>query len=185
MEVADFYRFPQRIRLSKFKQLLKEAKLAYLNSLKKMQPLVEIYAFAFMPNHYHLLLKQAQDGGISRFISNFQNSFAKIFNLKNNRTGGLFQNQFRARRIETDEEFLHVSRYIHLNPVTSYIISFKDLANYPWTSLPSYLQRNQNLEVSTNQVLGMVGSASQYLKFIEDQVDYQQTLQAIKNLIVE
>ena len=185
MEVADFYRFPQRIRLSKFKQLLKEVKLAYLNSLKKMQPLVEIYAFAFMPNHYHLLLKQAQDGGISRFISNFQNSFAKVFNLKTERTGSLFQSQFKGKRPETDEEFLHISRYIHLNHVSSCLLEFDKLKDCPWTSFGSYAQALVTPFVQTEPLIELAGSTQAYLKFVADQADYQRSLELIKNLTIE
>ena len=51
-----------------------------------------------------------------------------------------FTGQFKAVLIETDEQLLHVSRYIHLNPATSYIVKdFVSLLNYPWSSLPEYI----------------------------------------------
>lgn len=185
LEIINFYRFPQKLRLSRFKSLPKEVKQAYLESFKNSLPLVEIYTYCFMPNHYHFLLKQIQENGIGRSLSNFQNSFAKVFNLKQNRTGGLFQNQFKAKRVETEEELIHISRYIHLNPVTSYLIESKDLAVYPWTSFPLYMQNGQDSLVNTSLLLGMVGSSHAYSRFIEDQVDYQKTLASIKSLILE
>ncbi|MDP3733522.1 MAG: transposase, partial [Candidatus Daviesbacteria bacterium] len=115
-EIVNYYRYPQKLRLSRFKILPSELKKQYLKSFKTAVPLVEIYVFAFMPNHFHFLLKQIQDRGIARFIANFQNSFAKVFNLKNDRKGALFQNAFKAKRIITEEQCIHVSRYIHLNP---------------------------------------------------------------------
>lgn len=184
-KLIDYYRFPQKIRHSKFKSLKEEFKKDYLSNMRKQSPLVEIFAFALMPNHYHFLLKQLRDRGIYRFISNFQNSFAKYFNLKNNRHGALFQNAFKAKRIETDEEFTHLSRYIHLNPVTSYLIEFVQLSTYPWTSFSWYVDEKINQFVNTEGLTGLFESRKKYLKFVADQADYQRKLQFIKRLIIE
>jgi len=185
LEILHFYRFPQQLRLSKFKALNEIQKKDYLLALKDKSPLVEIYSFALMPNHYHLLLKQLQDNGIVRFIANFQNSFAKIFNLKNERDGAVFQNSFKAKRAETDEQFIHISRYIHLNPVTAYLISFNQLANYPWTSFPIYVNEDKNSFVAVNFLLHLFGSKDKYADFVADQVSYQRELALIKDLILE
>lgn len=186
LELVDFYRFPQRIRYSQFKLLPKEKRSDYAVEFRKLKPLVEIYAFAFMPNHYHTLLKQIQEDGIKIFASNFQNGFAKYFNKKNNRQGALFLKSFKAKRITTDEQFLHVSRYIHLNPVTSYLIEFDQLGNYPWTSFHYYVRSctKGNL-VNTRFLLKMFGTREKYEKFVANQVDYQRKLHLIKNLILE
>src|SRR3989344_7388440 len=102
--------------------------------------LVEVLAFCFMPNHFHFLLRQTYDNGISKFISNFLNSYTKYFNTKHERTGPLFLGQFKAVRLEADEQLLHVSRYIHLNPYTSYVVKeIKDLGDYEWSSFRDYL----------------------------------------------
>ena len=93
LEIVNYYRFPQKIRLSKFKSLPSELKKQYLDAIGSVAPFVEIYVFAFMSNHFHFLLKQIKDKGITAFVSNFQNSFAKVFNLKNDRNGALFQNE--------------------------------------------------------------------------------------------
>lgn len=185
LEIITFYRFAQKIKLSRFKQLSAELKKQYLDAVGTTTPLVEIYAFAFMPNHYHFLLKQIKDKGIVTFISNFQNSFAKIFNLQNNRNGALFQNAFKAKRVTNDEQFIHVSRYIHLNPVTSYIIEFDKLASFKWTSFPDYAGNNQASFIMSDFLLKMFGSREKYIKFVADQVAYQRTLAEIKSLIID
>ena len=185
LETIEFYRFPQEIRFSKFKSLPKETKENYLLDSKKKKPLVEIYVFALMPNHYHFLLKQTQEKGIVQFVSNFQNSFAKYFNIKNDRNGALFQNAFNGVHIENDEQFIHVSRYIHLNPVTSYIIEFKNLSSYPWTSFNKYAGNEGNEIVETEFLLKMFSSKNSYIKFVADQVDYQRHLAKIKDLTLE
>jgi len=186
LEIVEFYLYPQELRLSRLRTLPSETKRKYISHYRKRAPLVEIYSFAFMPNHYHFLLKQLGDNGIRRFISNAQNSFAKFFNLKNTRNGALFQNAFKAKRIENDEQFLHVSRYIHLNPVTSYMIEFKDLSTHPYTSFPCYVSDNsKNLIVSCQTILELIVSKEKYIEFVADQVDYQRELALIKDLIIE
>lgn len=187
LEIAGYYRFPQKIRLSRFKLLPKELKKQYLDALGNVIPLVEIYVFAFMPNHFHFLLKQIQDKGIANFIANFQNSFAKVFNLSNNRNGALFQNAFKAKRIVNDEQFSHVSRYTHLNPVTAYMIEFDKLAVSPWTSFPVYATgaNEQTAFVNSDFLLKMFGTREKYVKFVADQVDYQRKLAYIKDLMID
>ncbi|MCL5438785.1 MAG: transposase [Patescibacteria group bacterium] len=185
LDIIDYYRFSQELRYSKFKTLPRNLREEYAINIKGKTPLVEIYAFVLMPNHYHFLLKQLQDSGILRFVSNFQNSFAKNHNLINGRHGTLFENSFKARWVETDEEFLHLSRYIHLNPVTSFLIEFKYLASYPWSSLSWYVDVNINRFVFSDFLLGMFKSKEKYFEFVADQVDYQRNLGLIKKMIIE
>lgn len=185
LEIVNYYRFPQTIRLSKFKSFTSEQKKQYLDVMESVIPLVEIYVFSFMPNHYHFLLKQICDKGITTFIANFQNSFAKAFNLKNERNGALFQNAFKAKRITTNEDFIHASRYIHLNPVTSYMIEFDKLASCEWTSFPVYATNEQIPCIASDFLLKMFESKEKYVKFVADQVDYQRTLAYLKDFIID
>lgn len=173
------------MRYSKFKLLSLEQQKDYLVTLHKKRPLVEIYSYALMPNHYHFLIKQLQDYGIRIFISNFQNSFAKYFNTKSDRHGSLFQNPFKGRWVGTDEEFLHISRYIHLNPVTSFLIEFKDLFSDIKTSFTDYATERVTEMIVTEPILGIVGSKKKYIEFVSDQVDYRRKLHMIKYLIME
>jgi len=181
-KLADYYRFPHTLSFSLFQLLSKESQSDYLEHIKHQPQLVEILAFAFMPNHYHLLLKQHQDRGISVFIANFQNAFAKFYNLKYDRHGALFQSPFRAKRITTDEELVHVSRYIHLNPVTSFFIKFDELIRYPWTSFAAYMQKEVDSIVSKDIILKLIPSKEKYYNFVADQEDYQKKLSEIKHL---
>lgn len=182
----DFYRYQQVMKYSKFKQMTIEQRNSYLSGVREHPPLVEIYAFAFMPNHYHLLVKQLQDNGIKIFTSNIQNSFAKYFNTKHERGGSLFQNPFKSRWVGTDEDFMHVSRYIHLNPVTAYMIEIDDLDKYPFTSYMYYVNSEDQDFVDTEFLLSLFGgSKKRYKEFINDRVDYQRELARIKSLILE
>lgn len=149
--------------------------------------LIELYAYAIMPNHFHLLLKQLNDGGIKKYMAIIQNSYAKYHNLRNQRKGSLFIKPYKAKRVENDKLFLHVSRYIHLNPVTSYLIDIKELEKSRLTSLPYYLNEKQsnNSIVNTQLLLSLSGSKENYLKFIQDREDYQKKLQIVKYLFFD
>jgi putative transposase len=185
IELIDYYRFAQNISFSGFRLLKLEEKEKYVLLVRKESPLVEIYSYTFMPNHYHLLLKQLQENGIKTFISNFQNSFAKSFNERQDRHGTLFQTPYRARHIATTEQFLHVSRYIHINPVVAHILPLKDLFSDPRTSFPYYASNVETDLVNTKPILDIIGSRKKYIEFVSDQVDYQEKLHIIEGVIID
>jgi len=185
LNIVDFYRYDQKIRLSIYNKMNFLIQNAYIKKVKDSAPLIDIYAHSFMPNHYHFLLKQLADFGVKRFISNIQNSFAKCFNLINNREGSLFLNSFKCKRITNEEELLHACRYIHLNHVTSYLIDFEDLANYPYSSYSWYINKDLNKFVNTDLITSYFKSIDSLIKFHQNQVDYQRKLKKIKDLLID
>lgn len=187
LEVVDFYKyFRPSLRFSFYNRLPNKEKEEFLNSLKeKGTRLVEILAFCLMPNHLHFLVKQLEDRGAPIFMKNLQDSYARYFNTKFKRNGSLFQSMFKAVRIETDEQLLHVSRYIHLNPVSSYLIKIEDLENYPWCSFGDYLGRRSLEFVNPGFILNFFKTPDEYHQFVFDQADYQRKLDKIKHLILE
>lgn len=182
----NFYRLPSRgVKLSRLLTLDEKKKMKVLDFLNKSNPLVEILAFCLMPNHYHFLLKQKVDGGISKFISIFQNSYTRYFNTSHKRDGALFLNLFKAVLIETDEQLIHISRYIHLNPYSSHILkSISDLETYPWSSFSNYIEDNHSFVVS-KPVLSLFSSKTSYKQFVLDQADYQKQLKIIAHLTID
>ena len=144
--------------------------------------LVEIICFCLMPNHFHFLVKQLKDNGISIFISQLSNSYTKYFNTKYPRVGPLLQGAFKETLIESDEQLVHVSRYIHLNPIVSGLT--KSLNNYQWSS---YLEYINNLEkfCSHKEILNFFSSPQKYQEFVEDQIDYGTTLEILKHRSID
>jgi len=183
LDLSEYYQFDQKLRFSKFKSMNQLEQSGYLEKMKKRSRLVRIYAYALMPNHFHFLLRQVSRRGISSFISKLQNSYAKYFNLKKSRHGGVFQNSFKAKWVENDAQFIHLSRYIHLNPVTSYLVEFKGLKNCHLTSFPEYFGSSEKKIVDTDFLLKHFGSGGKYSEFVNDQVDYQRKLNLIKRQI--
>lgn len=173
------------IRLSKFLQFEKGRQEEVQEAINQRDRLVEIVCFCLMPNHFHFLLKQKKEKGISKFLGNLQNSYTRYFNTLNERDGSLFLDQFKAKRIETDEQLVHVSRYIHLNPYTGYVVkSLEELESYPWSSFPNYLKGDNDF-LDIELVLGMFKDAASYKEFVFNQADYQRRLKEIKHLIME
>ena len=79
--------------------------------------LVNIVSFNLLDNHYHLLLEQLQENGISKFMQRFGGGFTKYFNKRHERTGVLFQGAFKAVHIHSDEQLVRLSAYINLNHI--------------------------------------------------------------------
>jgi len=186
VDLLNYYRFEKpQFSFSYFSRLAKEDKGKFLASLENSKKLVEIYAYCLMPSHFHLLIKQLQINGIRIMLSNLENAYVRYFNLKHERLGPLFESMFKAVRIEDDEQLLHVSRYIHLNPSTSYEVEINKLPKYPWSSLPQYLSGYSSSFINMDLILGLIGNARKYQDFVFDQAQYQRELHKIKHLLFE
>lgn len=189
LELLAYYRYQSPpLRFSRYKYLSFDRQHEILQAMKeKNVKLVEMLAFSLMPNHFHFLLKQTKDNGISRFMSQFQNSYTRYFNTIRQRVGSLYLDQFKAVRIENDEQFIHVSRYIHLNELTGFVVKdFQALCNSPWSSLPEYLgAENENGICSVDEVLAFFSNKDAYRTFVSNQADYQRTLKMIEHLTFE
>lgn len=92
------------MRFSHYLSLDEEKTQAYLSRLNAKH-YVDILAFALLPNHFHLLLRQNKKDGISNFVSRIENSYVRYFNTKNSRKGPLFEASFYAGLVEDDEQF--------------------------------------------------------------------------------
>lgn len=80
-------------------------------------PIVEIVAYCLMPNHFHLLIRELEDGGISKFMQKLTTGYTMYFNKKYERNGSLFQGRFKATHVADDRYLRYLISYIHLNPV--------------------------------------------------------------------
>ncbi|MBU1031623.1 transposase [Patescibacteria group bacterium] len=163
---------------SKFSQSTQSSLFKPLQNEK----LVEILCFCLMPNHFHFLVKQLRENGISIFVSQLSNSYTRYFNVKYNRVGPLFQGAFKSVRIETEEQLIHVSRYIHLNPVVSGIA--KRPEDYRWSSYAEYITQAPFF-CSIEEVISLFKISQKYKKFVEDQIDYARTLEFIKHSLLD
>lgn len=188
LNVVNFYRFVSPgLRFSYYNRLLLEERTNFMEKLLKSgEKQVAIFAFCLMPNHFHFLLREVKKEGIEKFSSNLQNSYAKYFNTKRKRSGALFQEMFKAVRIESDEQLIHVARYIHLNPYTSFLVKdLNQLKSYPWSSFENYLQIQKFEFLETEFLMGFFNSREKFATFTLDQANYQKQLEEIKHLMLE
>lgn len=146
---------------------------------------VQILAYCLMPNHYHLLVAQLHDGGVVSMMRSLLNSFTQYYNKSHKRFGPLFQPQFKAKSIYTDEVLTHVSRYIHLNPYSSGIVStFNDLFEYKYSSINEYCGHLEDNLCSKQQILALFGNSGiKYQEFLQNNADYQRRLNEVKRLM--
>ena len=114
------------------------------------QQLVAIGAYCLMPNHFHFLLKEIAEGGITKFMRRLGIAYTMYYNIKNERVGNLLTKPFRSKRIADDRYFRRVAQYIHLNPAELFEPAWKigrvknlpvlqqRLLNYPYSSFSDY-----------------------------------------------
>lgn len=127
-----------------------------LDEIERGEKLVDIGAYCLMPNHFHLLVREKIDGGISIFIQKLLTAYSKYFNKKYERTGTLFEGPFRATHADRDEYLKYLFAYIHLNPVKLIDKNWKEngiadraaakkyLENYPYSSHLDYIGKERN-----------------------------------------
>ena len=144
----------------------------------KENSLIKFISYSIMPDHYHLLIKILQDNILSKYMSDVENSYSKFFNIKFERKGPLWQSNYQFVRIKTNEQLLHVNRYIHLNATTSYLVEKPE--DWKYSSYRFYIADSKYLEY-TNEI--SIKTPALYQKFTEDQKDYQRKLKLIKKLI--
>jgi len=179
IDLLDYYRYEKpNIRFSEYNRLSIEAKQECKQRLQTNHAeITKILSFCCMPNHFHLLLRQQSNNGIAIFLSKIQNGYAKYFNLKTKRFGALFQSMFKAIRIETDEQLLHVARYIHLNPLTARVVlTRQELERYPWDSFMSYLEVKNTDLLDKTILMAYYRSIDHLRTHTFDQADYQRLL---------
>ena len=143
--------FQDREDYTKFLYLLK----VYLSPPEKLQkefPLlknnlvqnnlnheIKLLCFCLMPNHYHLLVKQNAKNSIVKLMKQVSNAYTSYFNKRHERVGPLFQGRYKGVIVESDEYLLHLSRYIHLNPLGR----GSSLDEFEWSSYLYYLGKRE------------------------------------------
>lgn len=188
LEIMEYYSFANPFpRYSRLLCLSREEReRTWTNLRKEGKRLVEIISFSFLPNHFHFLVKQVENNGVQKLLKEFQNSYTRFFNTKYKKIGPILQGQFKAVRIEDTEQLLHVSRYIHLNPHSSYVVkNIESLEDYFWSSYPEYVSKT-DLEICKKKIiLSQFKKIYEYKKFVDNNASYQRELEKIRHLTLE
>lgn len=163
--------------------LLKVLKKEYIIKPNYDDRLITLVSYCVMENHFHLLLRQEVDEGISAYIHRLIGSYSHYYNIRHHQRGPLFESRFKAVPIETEQQLIHVSRYIHLNPSSAGIV--QDPANYELSSLKYYLQGGAQIPMDIQPVMSYFRSRDAYRRFIYRQQKYQRTLEKIKHCLLD
>lgn len=116
-------------------------------------PDAALLAYCLMPNHFHLLLEVKRDA-LPRGMHGLQMSYSKAVNEELRRVGPIFQGRYHAKSVSTDEQLLHLTRYIHLNPVDAGLASRPD--QWPYSSYRAYVGRASPRWVETKLALDVL-----------------------------
>jgi len=119
-------------------------------NIPRGKKLVAIGAFCLMPNHFHLVLKEVVDGGITAFMRKIGTAYAMYFNARHGRNGNLFYKPFQSRHVSADSYFQHLINYVHCNPAALYEPEWRTsqvvdpqflgerISAYPYSSLSTH-----------------------------------------------
>lgn len=139
--------------------------------------LLAIGAYCLMDNHFHLLVRELYDGGVSRFMLKFTTAYTMYFNKKYKRVGPLFQGAFKAEHADEDRYLAYLYAYIHLNPLKKFNEDWKsDIYNspqllekiflYPYSSFLDY--SNDKTSRSQAKIL----NKKEFPEYFEDRAEF-------------
>jgi REP element-mobilizing transposase RayT len=133
---------------------------------KYLLPSIDVVAYCLMPTHYHLLVLVQEAEAVSRAMQRFSISYTKAMNKRFDRVGSLFQGTFQAKHINENRYLMHLSRYIHLNPVSAGLV--KSAEEWEFSSYRDYIGERDGQLPQSAIVLSQFESPDRYKDFVED-----------------
>lgn len=153
----------------------------YLRYIDRVEEYLEkhditILTYCLMPNHIHFLIRQDGEEAIQQFIHRLHTSYTMFFNKKYKRVGSVFQGRFKARMIDSEEYLLHVSRYIHQNPIDILYSQGQALRlKYLWSSYRYYIRPSLPSPICDTSILlnyfSKTHKQMSYKNFVEGEID--------------
>ena len=122
---------------------------------------VNVWAYAFLPNHVHLLLAPRTAGALTAALREAHRRFTTAINRREGWTGYLWQGRYGSQPLKTDAELLAVTRYIELNPVEAGLV--KRPQDWPWSSARSHLGWVADPLLTSAELIEIVGDWETFL----------------------
>ena len=147
----------------------RETYLMFLRRWREYLPTeaASVRAYCLMPNHYHLLITLGTSDFVER-MQRFGTSFTKAVNSRFGRTGVLFEGRFKAIHVQDESYLLHLTRYLHLNPVVANLVNRAE--DWEFSSYCEYIGRRSGTLPQLGKVLAVFGDAQRYQKFVESRL---------------
>ena len=136
-----------------------------------LRPIIQLNAYCLMPNHFHMLVYQTEETGLSQLMSSVLTAYTMYFNKKYKRRGSLFESTYKAVIIVEDSQLMHITRYIHLNHAK--------YRTWLHSSYGDYLGSPRDW-IDPTQILGLFNSKQQYQEFVDDYEGLQRERDSIK-----
>jgi REP element-mobilizing transposase RayT len=137
-----------------------------LSEKKSQKKLVNIISYCLNPNHFHLLLEQVSEKGISEFMQRVGGGYTKYYNNKNKRKGSLFRGTFKSSFVNSNEYLLYLSAYINLN-FRVHKLS-EDLLSVVRSSMDEYVGGGEIQICKKDIILGQFKNSKEYEDYAED-----------------
>ena len=127
----------------------------------------DLIAFALMPNHFHLLVREVQENGISLYMHKILTAYAKYLNTKKEKNGHVLQGPYRVVHVATNEQLLYLTAYIHRNPRD--LREWKNKEHlYPWSSYQDFIGTNRwGGLLNTESIQEQFENKEEYNQFIK------------------
>ena len=140
---------------------------------KNLHSDVTLISYCLMPTHFHFLLQQRNENGITKLLKQLTNAYTQYFNQKYKRSGPLFAGRYKAVGIPNIDFLTQLTRHIHLDPV---IEGLSPTPEYEWSSYHEFADPSPRNLCITRPILDQFPSIYMYKKFVMDQKDYQKRL---------
>jgi putative transposase len=144
-----------------------------------------LMCYCLMPNHFHFLIRQNADASLGTLMLNLWTGYSKYFNKKYQRVGSLFQDQFKAVRVDNDTYLKWLSAYIHQNPTVAGLVQGPE--GYRFSSYNEYVggqERGVTL-CDTGIVLEQFESIDTYRAFVNEGLEDMEARKGIKHLLID
>jgi len=144
-------------------------KVAPSRILKNYFDQIKLLAYCLMPNHFHLFVWQKDANEITNFMRSLITKYAIYFNKKYKRVGPVFQGNYKAVIVKTENQFIYLSKYIHRNPLP--LPTRLDLVGYKYSSYGNYLGKFSQAWVDKSEILSYFSKLNQeesYQQFVEE-----------------
>lgn len=165
--------------LSKEKASLDNYQTRIEKDYRYSQPLVNLLCYVEMPNHFHLVLEQNVDFGISLFMQKLAIAYAMYLNNKYDLSGSAFQGKYKFIHVKTDSQLTQLLKYLLLNPVEAKIISSSNLRKYKWSAIKEYLGNVDKSIVNTTRLPEVFMEPEELLNFLIEESDSSEELDLV------
>ena len=129
---------------------------------------VQIISYCLMPNHYHFLVKQDSDIPISEWIRVMFIGYVQAVNIQQNRSGTLFEGRAKHILVDKQNYLIHLSRYIHLNPVKAGLVSTPD--DWKYSNFLECTGKRDGFLYDEDFILNNFGSKNEYNTYVNASV---------------